>query len=356
MGSGHAHSHDSDPHGSGHSHPPVREEQGHSHAAPAASGRDPHGKGRHGHDHGHDHGSHHASYGKLLFSFWVIAVFMAVEIVCGRLFHSLTLMSDGFHMLSDAVALGLSAFAVSLGNRKATEAKTFGFKRLEILAAFGNGLALLLLSAYIAGQAVMRLIRPVPVDAGPMLWVAVLGLLVNLLVAWWLHRGGGEKTVNEESAFLHVLGDLGASVAAVTAALLILAKGWVWADPALSLVIAAAIVIPGVRVMRRSGHILVEGTPEGVEIEAVRAAMLADSQVRSVHDLHLWTMNGRDLYLSAHVEIVSGTAAEKDVTAALTRTLSRDFRVDHITLQVGQCVDADCLNNCEDPARPLSAP
>ncbi|HKP94711.1 MAG TPA: cation diffusion facilitator family transporter [Fibrobacteria bacterium] len=337
MESSHAHSHE---HGHEHGHGHSRGHQGH-----------------HGHSHHAESGLphvHHASYGKLLTSFWIIAVFMGVEIACGWWFHSLTLMSDGFHMLSDAVALGLSAFAVSLGSRKATEAKTFGFKRLEILAAFGNGLTLILLSLFIIGQALIRLAHPVPVDAEPMLWVASLGLAVNVFVAWWLHRGGQEKTINEAGAFWHVMGDLGASLAAVAAAALILAKGWTWADPLLSLAIAAALVIPGVRVMRRSGHILVEGTPEGVELEAVRNAMLANRQVRNVHDLHLWTMNGRDLYLSAHVETVPGAVPEKEVAAALTRSLSRDFRVDHITLQVGQCVDDDCPNNCEDPARPVS--
>ena len=332
------------------------------------------GEHSHGHDHSHGHGHdhvktavpqrghahpghlgphvHHASYGKLLLSFWIIAGFMGVEIVCGWLFHSLTLMSDGFHMLSDAVALGLSAFAVSLASRRATEEWTFGFKRLEILAAFGNGLTLILLSVFIAVQAVFRLIHPVAVDARSMLWVAVLGLLVNLFVAWWLHRGAHEKTVNEESAFWHVMGDLGASLAAIAAGALILIKGWIWADPVFSLAIAAAITVAGARVMRRSGHILIEGTPEGVAIETVRSAMLGHSQVRNVHDLHVWTMNGRDHYLSAHVEIAVGGASEKEVTALLTRSLSRDFRMDHITLQVGQCGDDDCLNNCEEPAHP----
>jgi cobalt-zinc-cadmium efflux system protein len=322
-----------------HPHPHPHDHGGHSHQG---------GLGHAGHDHA---GSllphtHHASYGKLLTSFWIIASFMVVEIVCGWLFHSLTLMSDGFHMLSDALALGLSAFAVSLGSRKATEAKTFGFKRFEILAAFGNGLTLSLLSVFIVIQAVARLLHPVPVAAKSMLWVAGLGLIVNVIAAWWLHRGDAEKTVNEESAFAHVLGDLGASLAAVTAGLLILFKGWLWADPVLSLVIALVIVVAGVRVMRRSGHILVEGTPEGVEIEAVRAAILANKQVRSVHDLHMWTMNGRDLYLSAHVETVPGESTEKAVMTALTQSLTRDFRVDHITLQIGHCVEDDCFNNC----------
>lgn len=281
---------------------------------------------------------------------------MVVEIACGWAFHSLALISDGFHMLSDAVSLGLSAFAVSLSARKATDARTFGFKRFEILAAFANGLTLALLGVFIAGQAAFRLRHPLAVDARSMLWIAALGLLVNLAVAWWLHRGGGEKTLNEESAFQHVLGDLGASVAAVAAAIIILAKGWMWADPALSLVIAAAMVWAGWRVMLRSGHILVEGAPEGVKVDLVRAAMLAHPQVRNVHDLHVWTMNGRDLYLSAHVDIASGTTAEKEVAAGLSRALGRDFGMDHITLQVGQCLDADCLNNCEDPTRSGHSP
>lgn len=297
----------------------------------------------------------HASYGKLVISFWIITVFMVVEIFCGWLFNSLALMSDGFHMLSDAVALGLSALAVSLGTRKATQEKTFGFKRLEILAAFANGLTLVLLSGYILVSGIVRLAHPMAVEARSMLWVACLGLVVNLAVAWWLHRGGHEKTVNEESAFWHVIGDLGASVAAVAAALLILLRGWNWADPVLSMAIAAVIAVAGVRVMRRSGHILVEGTPEGIATESVRGSMLANKQVRGVHDLHMWTMNGRDFYLSAHVEITAGEESEKDVAAALTRNLRRDFKVDHITLQVGQCEGEDCFNNCGEPVRPASS-
>jgi cobalt-zinc-cadmium efflux system protein len=293
----------------------------------------------------------HGSYGKLVACFWIITVFMVVEVVCGWLFGSLTLMSDGFHMLSDSVSLGLSALAVLWASKKATGAKTYGFKRLEILAAFGNGLTLVLLSGFICIQGVKRLLEPVAVEARSMLGVAVLGLLVNLFVAWWLHRGGREKTVNEDGVFWHVMGDLGASLAAVAAATAILAKGWIWMDPLLSLVIAGAISLAGLRVMRRSGHILVEGTPEGVELEAVRTSMLADKRVRKVHDLHMWTMNGRDLYLSAHVETEPGEGIEQEVTTALTRALSAEFHVDHITLQVGHCVGEDCFSNCETPAR-----
>lgn len=310
----------------------------------------------HAHDHVHTYGhsgdlpgqphAPHASYGKLLTCFWIIAVFMGVEIVGGYLSGSLALLSDGIHMLSDALALGLAALAVRFGARRATAERTFGFKRLEILAAFGNGLTLVVLAGFILFQAVDRLLHPRSVDARSLLWVASLGLLVNIFVAWWLHRGEGEKTVNEEGALWHVLGDLGASVAAVVAGLAILFLGWIWMDPALSLAIAALIAYGGVRVMRRSGHILIEGTPAGVSPDTLRTAMLGRPQVRGVHDLHLWSLNGRDLYLSAHVEVAIGALSEKQVLADLQHTLVRDHKVDHMTLQ-SHCPDADCGSDCE---------
>jgi cobalt-zinc-cadmium efflux system protein len=334
----------------------------HSHDPSHDHGHDgDHDHSSHGHAHGHSHAGDvpglphvpHASYGKLLICFWIIAVFMVVEIVGGWMFGSLALMSDGFHMLSDALSLGLAALAVRLGARRATAERTFGYKRLEILAAFGNGLTLLVLSVFILVQGVERLLNPRPVDARSLLWVASLGLLVNLFVAWWLHRGEGEKTVNEEGALWHVIGDLGASLAAVAAGVAILLKGWLWVDPALSLLIAALIAYGGVRVMRRSGHILIEGTPAGVSLEALRQAMVKRPQVRGVHDLHVWTLNGRDLYLSAHVDVATGALSEKQVMADLQQALIRDHKVDHMTLQ-SHCPDADCGADCEPGLRSLS--
>lgn len=338
--------HEHGEHGKPHRHGP-----GDAHAHPHGS---PPGHDHGDHDHGHhDHDHHvpglphvpHASYGKLLTCFWIVAVFMGVEIVCGWMFGSLTLMSDGFHMLSDALSLGLAALAVNLGSRRATGERTYGYKRLEILAAFGNGLTLVLLAGFIAVQAAFRLFHPVSVDALALIWVASLGLLVNLFVVWWLHRGEGAHTLNEQGALWHVLGDLGASVAAVAAGIAILAWGWLWVDPALSLLIAAVITWGGLRVMHRSGHILIEGTPDGVKIEAVRAAILARPQVQRVHDLHAWTLNGRDLFLSAHVEIRAGDLSEKQVMAGLQESLRRDHKVDHMTLQ-SYCTGEDCGADC----------
>ncbi len=310
----------------------------------------------HGHDHAHSHGhSHdheilhvpHASFNKLRLSFFIIALFMVVEVVSGWLFNSLALISDGLHMLTDAVALGIAALAVSLGTRRATQEKTFGFKRFEILAAFANGLSLCLMAGFIVFHGVQRLAVPEAVNAWPMLWVASAGLFVNIFVAWWLHRGEEEKSLNLQGALWHVMGDLAASVAAVIAAVSIITLGWLWVDPLLSLLIAVVIALGGYRIMRKSAHILVEGTPEGVDLEDVRKTMLETRQVDSVHDLHLWTMNGRDLYLSAHVQCTAGTTSQKEVMESLTRRLSDGYAVDHITLQVDGCVGGDCLTDCE---------
>jgi cobalt-zinc-cadmium efflux system protein len=249
-------------------------------------------------------------------------------------------------MLSDAIALGLAAFTVTLSSRKATKEKTYGFKRFEILAAVANGLILVLLSLGICFQAIFRFLHPLPVDAKNLIWVAALGLVVNLAMTWILHRGEEEKTINEQGALLHVLGDLGASLAAIGAGILILWKGWVWADPALSLVISFVIIIAGIRLMLRTGNILAEGTPEGIDIEGIRNLILQNQQVQGMHDLHLWTLNGQDLFLSAHIEIIPGDGVGKAVLSDLTQALTDNFKVSHLTLQIGQCLEMDCLNKC----------
>lgn len=329
---------------------------GHSHNHPHA----PHHG--HGHPHGHSHGPEPllarpepSSLAKLRFAFFFIAAFMGVEIACGFAFNSLALLSDGFHMLSDAVALGMACIAVSLSRREPTATKTFGYKRFEVLAAFANALTLVLLSLYIVSEALPRFRNPPEVKAEQVAYVAALGLLVNLFVAWWLHRGHdahGGHSLNLQGALLHVLGDLGASFAALLAALGILRFGWAWLDPALSLLVAGIIGYGGLVLMRKSGHVLIEGTPEGTESDAVRQTMLGVDQVMDVHDLHLWSLDGRDVYLSAHVGMVPGEAGERQVMESLSRVLTEKHGVNHLTLQLGYCQRHDCLNNCDEPASP----
>ncbi len=285
-----------------------------------------------------------SSQARLLVCFGLAAVFMAVEAATGFWAHSLALLSDALHMLSDTVAFALAAGAARLSLRRPTAEKTFGYKRFEVLAAFANTVVLLVLTTVLAVKAAVGFWRPETPAAKPMMVVAGLGLLLNLGMATWLHRGGEEKNLNEDSVLLHIAGDALGSAAALLAGALLYAKGWLWVDPAATLFIAAILSAGAVRVLGRSAHILVEGTPEEVDLESVRRAMLATPQVRDVHDMHVWTLNGRDLYLSAHVATGEGEQSEPQVVSALRQNLQREFGIGHITLQAGQCEAGDCGN------------
>ena len=219
-----------------------------------------HGHGHHHHGHGHSHG-HSANKKALLLSFILIASFMVIEVIGGLLTNSLALLADAGHMLSDAASLGLSFFALKLGEKAASQFNTFGYKRFEIIAAAINGMTLILISLYILYEAIQRFANPPEVQSGGMLTIAAIGLLVNIVAAWILMRGEKEDNLNVRSAFLHVLGDMLGSVGAIVAALLMIFFGWGWADPVASLIVAVLISISGYRVTKDAFHILMEGTP-----------------------------------------------------------------------------------------------
>jgi cobalt-zinc-cadmium efflux system protein len=276
--------------------------------------------------------------------FALTAGFMLVEAAGGLWTNSLALLSDAFHMLSDAAALGLAAFAARVSLRRPTPEKTYGYKRIEVLAAFANALLLAILGVGVAAKAAMRLRNPVDVDAGPMLWVAALGLALNIGIFVWLNAAKDKGNLNEEGALWHVLGDALGSIAALVAGAVMLRTGWMRADAIAGLFTAGILLYGSHRVLRKSAHILVEGAPEGVDAGTVRAAMRNFPGVRAVHDLHLWTLTGRDLYLSAHVEPENDASAGA-VTSALRNELEHRFGARHVTLQVGPC-DPDCGDAC----------
>jgi cobalt-zinc-cadmium efflux system protein len=281
---------------------------------------------------------------RLMICFALTAGFMLVEAVGGLWTNSLALLSDAFHMLSDAAALGLAAFAARVSLRRPTPEKTYGYKRIEVLAAFANALLLAILGVGVAAKAVMRLGNPVDVDAGPMLWVAALGLVLNIGIFLWLNAAKDKGNLNEEGALWHVLGDAMGSIAALAAGAVMLWTGWMRADAIAGLFTAAILLYGSQSVLRKSAHILVEGAPDGVDAETVREAMQNFNGVRAVHDLHLWTLTGRDLYLSAHVEPRDDAGAGA-VTNALRHELEQRFGARHVTLQVGPC-DPDCGEVC----------
>ncbi len=297
-----------------------------------------------GHDHGGIAPDASGSSRRLLACFLLTAGFMLVEALAGLWTNSLALLSDAFHMLSDAGALGLAAFAARVSLRRPTPEKTYGYRRIEVLAAFANALLLGVLGVGVGAKAIGRLGAPAHVDARPMLAVAALGLVLNVGVFLWLRLGGDRRNLNEEGALWHVLGDAVGSLAAIAAGAVMLGTGWMRADAVAALFTACVLLFGAQRVLRKSAHILVEGTPEGVDAKSVRAAMEASPGVRAVHDLHLWTLTGRDLYLSAHVEPEAHADGGR-VTSDLRRELETRFDARHVTLQVGPC-DPDCGDVC----------
>ncbi|RDU35356.1 cation transporter [Neobacillus piezotolerans] len=293
------------------------------------------GHHHHSHSHGHGHGHHHHTGNKkaLLWSFVLISSFMFVEVAGGLLTNSLALLSDAGHMLSDAAALGLSYFAIKLGERKSTPGKTYGYKRFEIIAAALNGLTLIAISIYIFVEAFQRFRNPPEVQSLGMLTISVIGLLVNIAAAFILMRGDKDENLNVRSAFLHVLGDMLGSAGAIAAALLIYFFGWEVADPIASVAVAVLIIISGWRVTKDAFHILMEGAPAQIDGGKLRAALLNIPCVKDVHDLHIWSVTSGMPMLSCHIAISSDGV--HDTVLHEAQTLLHDkFGIDHSTIQV----------------------
>jgi cobalt-zinc-cadmium efflux system protein len=267
-------------------------------------------------------------------------VFMLVEGAGGLWAGSLALMADAGHMLGDVVSLLLAWFAFKLSRRKWDLRRTYGYHRFQVLAAFVNGLSLLVLSVWICVEAVTRFFDPVKVLAGPMLVIAVVGLLVNILSFWILSRGS-QDNLNLRGAVLHVLGDLLGSVAAIAAAVIILTTGWEQADPVLSILAAALIVRAGWSVVAKSGHILLEGAPESVSAEDIRRVIAeALPDVLDVHHVHIWSLTNERPVLSMHVRVEKMNHSS-DLLMAIHRVLFDRFGIAHATVQIEEEVCSD---------------
>lgn len=283
----------------------------------------------------HDH--HHAqaraaNRRRLAWTLVLIAGYMVAEIVGGLLTHSLALLADAGHMLSDAAALGLSLFAAWLAERPPTSRRTYGYYRTEILAALANGATLVAISVYIVVEALRRMHEPPAVLGGPMLGVASGGLLVNIVALMILHRGRDEN-LNIRGAWLHVLTDALGSVAAMAAGALIWAFDWNWTDAVASVLIALLVVYSAWRLLAESVAVLMESAPRGVDVDAIREALLATPGVAGVHDLHVWTITTGLDSLSAHIVVTNGGPAIELLTC-LRHLLHDRFGIEHVTLQI----------------------
>lgn len=289
-----------------------------------------------GHHHGHSHGHSHGNSGNkkaLLTAFLLISAFMIVEVIGGIVTNSLALLSDAGHMLSDAAALGLSFFAIKLGERKASASKTYGYKRFEIIAAALNGITLILISIYIFYEAYQRFFNPPEVQSGGMLLISTIGLFVNIIAAWILMRGDKDENLNVRSAFLHVIGDMLGSVGAIIAALLMLFFGWGIADPIASVIVTILIIISGWRVTKESIHILMEGTPAHIEVDKVKSSLLKIPNVTDVHDLHIWSLTSGMPMLSCHITIEEDDV-QNSILYRVQSILHDNFGIEHSTIQI----------------------
>jgi cobalt-zinc-cadmium efflux system protein len=296
------------------------------------------GSARHAHGHGHchhGHGATEASRKRLGVVLALTTVYMFAEAIGGWMTNSLALISDAGHMLADVAAIGLSMLAIWFGSRPATPRKTYGYYRLEILAAFANGVALVVLALVILYEAYERLLDPPPVASAEMIAVACGGLVVNLLAVWILRRRGSETTrsLNEYGAFLHVVGDLIGSVGAIAAGVLMFAWGWYLADPVASVLTSLLIVFSSIELIRDAVNVLLEGTPSHINTAAVRQSILSIPGVVDVHDLHVWSItSGRDA-LSAHVVCVCEDYS-KSFVEGVRRRLMSEFGISHLTIQL----------------------
>jgi cobalt-zinc-cadmium efflux system protein len=315
----------------GHSHDHDHDHAGHDHA---------------GHSHGHDHSGHDHSHGvtdkkRVLIAAVLTGGFMIAEAAGGLLTGSLALLADAGHMLADSIALGLAWYAFHLADRPATGRLTYGFGRVKTLVAYTNGLAIFANALWIVYEAWQRLLAPGPVLGGPMLVIACLGLLVNIAGFYVLH-GGDRDSLNMRGAILHVLGDMLGSAAAIAAAIVIMATGWTPIDPILSVLVALLILSTAWSLMRQAAHVLLEGVPPTLDRDAIARDLEANvANVREVHHMHVWSMDGSSSMATLHACLTEGADAHEAVTAIKAR-LAGKHGIDHATVEAefGACADA----------------
>jgi cobalt-zinc-cadmium efflux system protein len=270
----------------------------------------------------------------------LILGFMAAEVVAGVLANSLALLADAAHMLTDAAALGLSIFALRIAARPARGAMTYGFQRVEVLAAQANGITLLLLAAGIVYSAIVRLVSPPSVAGQAMLVVALAGIAVNACATFALAGAGREQHMSIEGSFQHILTDLFAFIGTALAGAIILLTGFDRADPIASLFVAALMLRSAFALLRDSGRVFMEAAPPGLDPEQIGRALAATPDVVEVHDLHVWALGAGFPALSAHV-LVAREADCHFVRRALEVLLRERFNVTHTTLQVDHSDDGD---------------
>jgi cobalt-zinc-cadmium efflux system protein len=301
--------------------------------------------------HSHAHDLNGTPLRRLVLAFAITLSFMGVEAAVGWWSKSLTLLADAGHMLADAAALGLAIGAQRIAARSRTRKQTYGFRRAEVLAAFGNGIALALTSIWIFSEAIERWQSPPVIHGGALLLTAVAGLLVNLGSAAMLARGSHGHNVNTRAALAHVLSDALGSVGAILAGILILTLGWTRADPAISAIIGVLVLWGGWRLVRDTSRVLMEGSPVEIDIAHVEGTLKSVAGVEGFHDLHVWSISDGFDVLTVHIVISKGYHGT-DVVAAVSRKLREVHGLDHVTIQPETAPNETLVKLRRGPAGP----
>ncbi len=274
--------------------------------------------------------------GALKQAFFLTAIILVLEAAAGLFAHSLALLADAGHILTDGVALGLAWFAIRQAERPADARRTYGYHRVGILTALANGLTLVLIVLWIAYEAAQRLAHPQAVNGGFVVIAALLAIGINTFIA--LRLRGQAANMNVGAAMLHVLGDLAASVGVVVAGLIILLTGWLYADPLISVAIAVLIAWGAVKIVLDTANVLLEGVPRNIDLGAVQSQIRRTSGVDAVHDLHVWSVSGQDIALSCHVVVPLQTlSAAEHLVRELEQSVCSRFGIAHTTIQVEAC-------------------
>lgn len=282
------------------------------------------------HDHAHPD-PRQLAHGRIFVPALLLTLgFALIEALGGIWAHSLALLGDAGHMATDSVALGMAGCAAWLAQRPASARHTFGFGRMEVIAALFNTLCMLAIVAGIGFEAVIRLLHPAPVRAPLVMLIAAAGLMVNFVIYRMLAHGA--RSLNTRAALLHVLGDMLGSVAAFIAGSVIWLTGWLPIDPLLSLFIGVLILISSVRLLHDAGHVLLEGVPAGLEIAEIGRSMASITGVSSVHDLHIWSLSSSEISLSAHI-VIEDMRDWQEIIARLQTHLHESYHIGHTTLQ-----------------------
>ncbi len=296
-----------------------------------------------GHD--HDHSKNDGNLRRVVVALALTGSFMIVEIVGGIISGSLALLADAGHMLTDTMALSLAAVAFHVSKRPGDGNLTFGYQRFQILAAFVNGLSLLLIVGWILIEAVQRFLSPQEIMGETMLIVAAAGLVVNIASFAILH-GGDKDNLNISGAALHVAGDMLGSVAAIVAALVIIYTGWIAIDPILSVAVAMLILKSAWVLVKRSAHVLLEGAPEWLNVDDMQARIVAAVPgVRSIHHVHVWGLTPQDLMLTMHVCLLAEAPNPTEIIRGIKSLLRQDYRIGHCTIELE-------VDDCSDINRP----